>query len=131
MSTDWDVSSQLVKVKFLDRLPNDHNPLMLEAGGNVFFMWGGEREQFCFKKWCLQKESFAMVVEKACSPCSMINTSLDVWQFKVRTSKAIWLTHVDNKWEKFGRSFCMKLQMMGRCQISQLKLKASWWFFPS
>jgi hypothetical protein len=35
--TEWDSGFPLAIVKCLDRVPSDHNPLVLEFGSNVFF----------------------------------------------------------------------------------------------
>ena len=37
VTTEWDRGFPLAKVKCLDRVPSDHNPLLLETGDNVFF----------------------------------------------------------------------------------------------
>ena len=38
VTTDWDRGFPLAKVGCLDRIPSDHNPLLLKAGDNAFFM---------------------------------------------------------------------------------------------
>lgn len=37
ITTEWECSFPLAKVRYLDRLPSDHNPLLVEAGANSFF----------------------------------------------------------------------------------------------
>lgn len=60
-------------MKALERLPSDHNPLVLNVGDNVSF----GKKRFRFEKWWLEKESFRGMVEKAW------NTPPGWWQFKV------------------------------------------------
>lgn len=68
ISTAWEATFPLVTVKALERLPSDHNPLLLNAGENTCF----GKKMFRFEKWWLEKESFRSVVEKAWnSPCSL------------------------------------------------------------
>jgi hypothetical protein len=38
MSTEWYSGFPLPIVKCLDRVPSDHNPLVLEFGSNIFFL---------------------------------------------------------------------------------------------
>jgi len=80
MTTKWDSGFPLASVKRLDRIPSDHNPLVLETGSNVFF----GKKRFRFEKWWLYQEGFSDIVEKAWNtPCNLTN-SLDRWQFKIR-----------------------------------------------
>ena len=37
ITTDWNSAFPLARVKALDKLPSDHNPLLLDAGTNNFF----------------------------------------------------------------------------------------------
>jgi len=81
VSTAWESAFPLVTVKALERLPSDHNPLVLNTGDNALF----GKKRFRFEKWWLEKDSFRSMVEKARnSPCSS-EKSIDKWQFKVRT----------------------------------------------
>ena len=80
VSTSWEIASPLVRVKALDRLPSDHNPLVLDSGNNMSF----GKKCFRFEKWWLEKESFLDLVKKVWNtPCEEKN-SLDVWQFRIR-----------------------------------------------
>jgi hypothetical protein len=54
MTTKWDSGFPLASVKRLDRIPSDHNPLVLETGSNVFF----GKKRFRFEKWWLYQEGF-------------------------------------------------------------------------
>jgi len=60
VSTSWEIASPLVRVKALDRLPSDHNPLVLDSRNNMSF----GKKCFRFKKWWLEKESFHDLVKK-------------------------------------------------------------------
>lgn len=81
VSTTWESAFPLVTVKALERLPSDHNPLILNSGDNTLF----GKKRFRFEKWWLEKDSFRSMVEKAWnSPCSS-EKSIDKWQFKVMT----------------------------------------------
>jgi len=81
VSGSWDAAFPLASVKALERIPSDHNPLVVNSGVNSFF----GKKRFSFEKWWLQKESFKSFVEKAWrTPCSFSN-SIDRWQFRVRT----------------------------------------------
>lgn len=85
VSTSWEAAFPLASVRALDRLPSDHNPLLLNAGDNCCF----GKKIFRFKKWWLEKESFREVVVKAWNtPCSL-KRSIDRWQFKIRTLRRI------------------------------------------
>jgi hypothetical protein len=65
-STDWDANFPLTRVKALERLPSDHNPLLLDTAVNV----NRPKKKFRFEKWWLEKENFKEVVRKAWSqPC--------------------------------------------------------------
>ena len=80
VSTSWEIASPLVRVKALDRLPSDHNPLVLDSRNNMSF----GKKCFRFEKWWLEKESFLDLVKKVWNtPCEEKN-SLDVWQFRIR-----------------------------------------------
>lgn len=37
ITTEWECGFPLAKVRCLDRLPSDHNPLLVEASTNAFF----------------------------------------------------------------------------------------------
>lgn len=37
VSTTWEAAFSLARVKALERLPSDHNPLLVDSGDNVFF----------------------------------------------------------------------------------------------
>lgn len=37
VTTEWNASFPLASVKGLDRVPSDHNPLVVEAGASMFF----------------------------------------------------------------------------------------------
>jgi hypothetical protein len=85
VTTKWDRGFPLAKVQCLDRVPSDHNPLLLEVGDNVFFC----KKRFRFEKWWLQQDSFTKIEERAWNtPCS-VTGSLHKWQFKVRTLRRL------------------------------------------
>ncbi|KAJ1255929.1 hypothetical protein BS78_K135000 [Paspalum vaginatum] len=50
VSPSWDAVFPLAKVRLLDRLPSDHNPLLLDVGVNMFF----GKKKFRFEKWWLE-----------------------------------------------------------------------------
>ena len=80
VTTSWEVVFPLTRVRALDRLPSDHNPLVLDSGDNVSF----GKKHFCFEKWWLEKDSFFKLVEKVWSaPCGETK-SIETWQFRVR-----------------------------------------------
>lgn len=67
VSTSWEAHYPLASVKALDRLPSDHNPLLLDAGENTSF----GKKKFRLEKWWREKESFKAMVENAwTTPCS-------------------------------------------------------------
>ncbi|KAJ1291702.1 hypothetical protein BS78_02G335900 [Paspalum vaginatum] len=81
VSPSWDTVFPLARVRLLDRLPSDHNPLLLDMGSNMFF----GKKKFRFEKGWLEQEDFGEVVRKAwAAPCNAVR-SIDRWQFKVRT----------------------------------------------
>jgi endonuclease/exonuclease/phosphatase family metal-dependent hydrolase len=66
ISSGWEVSFPLASVKALDRLPSDHNPLLVDSRDNISF----GKKGFRFEKWWLEKESFKDMVKKAWeTPC--------------------------------------------------------------
>jgi hypothetical protein len=85
VSNNWDVAFPLSRVKALERIPSDHNPLLLDSGVNNSF----GKKRFRFEKWWLEKDSFKVMVQKAWeTPCHMIK-SMDRWQFRVRTFRRL------------------------------------------
>jgi hypothetical protein len=57
ITTEWDCSFLLAKLKCLDRVPSDHNPLVVEVGSNSFF----SKKSFRFENWWLNMDSFSMI----------------------------------------------------------------------
>jgi len=47
VTTEWESAFPLASVKALERLPSDHNPLVLNSGDNVSF----GKKRFRFEKW--------------------------------------------------------------------------------
>jgi hypothetical protein len=85
VSTEWETAFPLVRVKALNRLPSDHNPLLVDAGCNMNF----GKKRFRFEKWWLEKASFKEVVKKVWdTPCHE-PTSIDRWQFRVKTFRRL------------------------------------------
>jgi hypothetical protein len=83
VTTEWESAFPLSSVKALERLPSDHNPLVLNTGDNVSF----GKKRFRFEKWWLEKDSFRAIVEKAWNtPCALIK-SIVRWQYKVRNMR--------------------------------------------
>jgi hypothetical protein len=81
ITTDWEAAFPLVRVKALNRLPSDHNPLLVDTGDNMSF----GKKRFRFEKWWLEKDTFKEVVQKAWnSPC-LVTDSMKKWQIKIRT----------------------------------------------
>ncbi|KAG2613661.1 hypothetical protein PVAP13_4KG399651 [Panicum virgatum] len=81
ISTDWEAAFPMARVKALERPPSDHNPLLLDSGDNIFF----GKKKFRFEKWWLHRDSFGKVIQKAWgAPCNDYS-SLDIWQFRIRT----------------------------------------------
>jgi hypothetical protein len=85
ITTEWDCSFPLTKVKCLDRLPSDHNPLLVEVGTNLSY----GKKRFRFEKWWLSIDNFCKVVQKAWSTPCLASKSIDVWQFKVRVLRRL------------------------------------------
>ncbi|KAG2656080.1 hypothetical protein PVAP13_1KG057385 [Panicum virgatum] len=80
VTTSWESAFPLTRVKALERLPSDHNPLVLDSGENASF----GKKRFRFEKWWLEKEAFYNLVKKVwTTPCKETK-SLDIWQFRVR-----------------------------------------------
>jgi hypothetical protein len=75
----------LARVKTLDRLPSDHNPLLMDSGDSM----ARPKKKFRFEKWWLEKESFKDVVKKTWdTPCKE-KKPIDIWQFRVRTFRRL------------------------------------------
>jgi hypothetical protein len=85
ISTEWECSFPLAKMRGLDRLPSDHNPLLVEAGTNLCF----GKKHFRFEKWWLNMESFSQVVKKAWSTPCTASRSIDVWQFRMTLRRLV------------------------------------------
>jgi endonuclease/exonuclease/phosphatase family metal-dependent hydrolase len=51
VSTDWDANFPLTRIKALDRLPSDHNPLLLDTGLGT----SSPVKRFRIEKWWLEK----------------------------------------------------------------------------
>jgi hypothetical protein len=47
VSTDWSMNFPLARVKTLDRLPSDHNPLLMDSGDSM----ARPKKKFRFEKW--------------------------------------------------------------------------------
>jgi hypothetical protein len=70
VSTSQDLTFPLSRVKALDRIPSDHNPILVDTGDNV----ARPKKKFRFEKWWLKKESFKDVIIKArTTPCPNSN----------------------------------------------------------
>jgi hypothetical protein len=70
VSTSRDLTFPLSRVKALDRIPSDHNPILVDTGDNV----ARPKKKFRFEKWWLKKESFKDVIIKAwTTPCPNSN----------------------------------------------------------
>jgi hypothetical protein len=54
VSTEWESAFPLASVKALERLPSDHNPLLLNSGDNVSF----GKKRFHFGKMVARKRFF-------------------------------------------------------------------------
>lgn len=80
MSTDFEKVFPLARVKALDRIPSDHNPLLVDFGDNQFY----GKKRFRFGKWWLQEENFRNVVQKAWTTPCQETSSLNRWQVRVR-----------------------------------------------
>jgi ribosomal protein L10 len=81
ITTDWEAAFPLVRVKALNRLPSDHNPLLIDTGDSMSF----GKKRFRFEKWWLEKDSFKEVVIRAWnSPC-LVTDNMEKWQVKIRT----------------------------------------------
>jgi hypothetical protein len=63
-TTDWEANFPLSKVKTLDRIPSDHNPLLLDTGNNM----SSPKKKFRLEKWWLENDNFKEVVTKAWLP---------------------------------------------------------------
>jgi hypothetical protein len=82
---DWSINFPLTRVKTLDRLPSDHNPLLMDSGDST----DRTKKKFRFEKWWLEKESFKDVVKKTWdTPCKE-KKPIDIWQFRVRTFRRL------------------------------------------
>lgn len=85
ITTDWDANFPLARVKALNRLPSDHNPLLVDTGED----FSRPKKKFRFEKWWLEKDSFLEIVRKTwAAPCNERN-SLDRWQFRIRTFRRL------------------------------------------
>ena len=58
VTTTWEAAFPLARVTAVDRLPSDHNPLVLDSRDNVSF----GKKRFRFEKWWLEKDSFFDIV---------------------------------------------------------------------
>ena len=80
VTTSWEAIFPLTRVRALERLTSDHNPLVLDSRDNVSF----GKKRFHFEKWWPEKESFFKKVDKVWSaPCGETK-STEVCQFRVR-----------------------------------------------
>jgi len=85
MSTELEVVFPLARVKVLDRIPSDHNPILVDLEDSLFY----GKKRFRFEKWLLSEESFKKVVEKAWTWSCNDRKSIDIWQFRVRTFRRL------------------------------------------
>jgi hypothetical protein len=67
-------------VKALNRLPSDHNPLLIDLGCNLSF----GKKRFMFEKWWLEKNSCTDIVCKTWAISYNEQNNLDRWQFRIR-----------------------------------------------
>ncbi|WVZ69867.1 hypothetical protein U9M48_018590 [Paspalum notatum var. saurae] len=92
VSTDWESVFPFASVKALDRLPSDHNPLVLDTGNNVSFVKNDLVDllnEFHEGRLDIQRLNFAMMslipkTEDACNmknfrPISLINCSFKIF----------------------------------------------------
>ena len=71
VSIAWDAAFPMARVKALERLPSDHNPLLVDFGDNIFF----GKKHFGFEKWWLEEASFGDIVQKVWNhPCDVKNS---------------------------------------------------------
>jgi hypothetical protein len=86
-------SFPLARVKALERLPSDHNPLLVDSGDNIFY----RKKHFRFEKWWLEEASFGEIVHKVWNlPCGARN-SMDIWQFRIRAFRKMVRGWVSNQ----------------------------------
>lgn len=85
VTTDWDANFPLTRVKTLDKLPSDHNPLLVDTGED----YSRPKKKFRFEKWWLYKDSFGEVVRKAWTTPCHDSFSLDRWQFRIRAFRRL------------------------------------------
>jgi hypothetical protein len=82
----------MARVVGLDKNISDHIPLLIDSGENC------ERaKNIRFEKWWLEREDFKEVVKKAWAERSNNVDPIEIWQFRVRTSRRMvrgWETNV-------------------------------------
>jgi hypothetical protein len=66
-------------VKALNRLPSDHNPLLINLGCNLSF----GKKRFMFEKWWLEKNSCTDIVCKTWAISCNEQNNIDRWQFRI------------------------------------------------
>ncbi|KAJ1274217.1 hypothetical protein BS78_05G045400 [Paspalum vaginatum] len=90
VSSDWENAFPFAKA--LDRLPSDHNPLVLDTGHNTSF----SKKKFRFEKWWLETPTFREKVTKAWAIPIEGRNSIDKWQSNIRNLRRIirgWATN--------------------------------------
>jgi hypothetical protein len=85
VSTEWNTNFPLTRVKILNRLPSDHNPLLMDTGESM----ARPQNKFRFEKWWLEKDSFKEIVKKTWNTPCREKKPIDIWQFRVRTFRRL------------------------------------------
>jgi hypothetical protein len=119
-TTDWEANFPLSKVKTLDRIPSDHNPLLLDTGTDMSI----PKKKFRLEKWWLEKENFKEVVSKAWSTPPRGEKPIDIWQSKIRTFRRLargWASNEIASMNKEKTSLAMEFN----------KLESKWSRMPS
>lgn len=71
VSIAWDAAFPLARVKALEILPSDHNPLLVDSGDNIFF----GKKHFGFEKWWLEEASLVILYKKCGIILVMLRTA--------------------------------------------------------
>jgi hypothetical protein len=119
-TTDWEANFPLSKVKTLDRIPSDHNPLLLDTGTDMSI----PKKKFRLEKWWLEKENFKEVASKAWSTPPRGEKPIDIWQSKIRTFRRLargWASNEIASMNKEKTSLAMEFN----------KLESKWSRMPS
>ena len=84
VSVDWEGLFPGAAIKALPRLGSDHTPLVLNTSIGPTT---SSSKFFRFEKWWLDIPCFDVVIQKAWNTKCKATKAIDIWQFKIRTTR--------------------------------------------